>query len=43
MGMAEPWQAAIEQALADLSVAVLNPRRDEWDASWVQSIGNPLR
>ena len=26
----------------DLPVAVLNPRRDEWDASWEQSISNPL-
>ena len=38
MGMAEPWQAALEQALADLPIAILNPRRDAWDASWEQSI-----
>src|SRR4051812_5042107 len=42
MGTAEDWQAAAERALADLPVAVLNPRRDAWDASWEQSIGNPL-
>jgi hypothetical protein len=42
MGRAEPWQAAVEQALAGLPVAVLNPRRDAWDASWVQSIDNPV-
>ena len=41
MGLAEPWQAVLEQALADLDVAVLNPRRDEWDASWETSIHNP--
>lgn len=41
MGRAEHWQAAVERALADLPVAILNPRRDEWDASWEQSIGNP--
>lgn len=41
MGRAEPWQAAFEQALADLPVAVLNPRREEWDAGWEQSISNP--
>ena len=41
MGLAEPWQAAFEQALADLPVAILNPRRDEWDASWEPSIHNP--
>lgn len=41
MGRAEPWQAAVEAALADLPVAVLNPRRDDWDSSWVQSIDHP--
>jgi hypothetical protein len=41
MGHAEPWQARVEEALADLDIVVLNPRRDEWDASWVQSINNP--
>ncbi len=41
MGRAEPWQAAVEHALADLPGAVLNPRRDEWDSSWEQSITNP--
>ncbi len=41
MGLAEPWQAALEQALADLPVAILNPRRDAWAASWEQSIHNP--
>ena len=41
MGQAEPWQAAVEDALAGLPIAVLNPRRDAWDASWEQSIDNP--
>lgn len=41
MGRAEAWQATFEKQLADLPVAVLNPRRDEWDASWVQSMTNP--
>jgi hypothetical protein len=41
MGLAEPWQADLERALADLPAAILNPRRDEWDASWEQSIDNP--
>jgi hypothetical protein len=40
MGRAEAWQAMVEQALADLSITILNPRRDEWDASWEQSINN---
>lgn len=41
MGSAEDWQAQIERALADLDIVILNPRRDEWDDSWPQSIGNP--
>ena len=41
MGAAGPWQAAVEQALAELPVAILNPRRDEWDSTWVQDISNP--
>jgi len=44
MGQAEPWQAAVEQALAGEAVVILNPRRDEWDASWEQTIHNtPFR
>ena len=42
MGRAENWQSTLERSLADLPVAVLNPRRDAWDASWEQSIHNPL-
>jgi Nucleoside 2-deoxyribosyltransferase like len=41
MGAAGPWQAEVERAMADLPVVILNPRRDEWDASWEQSITNP--
>jgi hypothetical protein len=41
MGAAEDWQGRIERVLADLDVVLLNPRRDEWDASWVQSLANP--
>jgi hypothetical protein len=41
MGQADDWQDRVARALADLDVAVLNPRRDEWDSSWVQSIDNP--
>lgn len=45
MGKAENWQA---QLVSDLSkfdnVTLLNPRRDNWDASWEQSIKNkPFR
>lgn len=41
MGQAEDWQTVVERGLADLDVVLLNPRRDAWDASWVQSIDNP--
>jgi hypothetical protein len=41
MGAAADWQRQVEGALDDLPVVILNPRRNEWDASWVQSIGNP--
>ena len=40
MGAAEDWQRDVERALDDLPVVILNPRRDEWDASWVQAISN---
>jgi Nucleoside 2-deoxyribosyltransferase like len=42
MGQAERWQTLLEEALDDLDVLVLNPRRDEWDAGWVQSLHNPV-
>jgi len=38
MGEAADWQAELTRALADTPHAVLNPRRDDWDASWRQSI-----
>jgi hypothetical protein len=41
MGSAIDWQEEVTKALADLPVAVLNPRRDNWDSSWKQSIDNP--
>ncbi len=41
MGRAEDWQTRCEGALADLDITILNPRRDDWDASWRQSIEDP--
>lgn len=38
MGTAVEWQAQVTDALRDLDVIVLNPRREAWDASWPQSI-----
>ena len=36
MGAAENWQTRVEQELASVSGTILNPRRDDWDSSWVQ-------
>jgi hypothetical protein len=41
MGAAELWQDKVARKLADREDIVLfNPRRDDWDASWEQSINN---
>ncbi len=41
MGKAIDWQATVAEALQDLPFTLLNPRRDDWDASWEQKITNP--
>lgn len=38
MGAAVDWQSKVVEGLRDLEGTVLNPRREEWDASWPQSI-----
>lgn len=40
MGAAERWQDKVTEALSDLNIDVFNPRRDDWDSSWVQSKDN---
>lgn len=40
-GAAEQWQENIAQELAGYNITILNPRRDNWDSSWVQSADNP--
>lgn len=40
MGRAENWQQVLERLLKDVDVTLLNPRRDDWDSSWEQSIDN---
>jgi len=42
MGNAEKWQDKIIKELRDSIWTILNPRRDDWDSSWVQSIENKL-
>jgi len=41
MGKAVEWQKDVVESLSDLPVQLLNPRRDDWDNSWEQSIDNP--
>jgi hypothetical protein len=41
MGSADDWQSRLITALDGRDIAILNPRRDEWDASWRQSIDEP--
>lgn len=41
MGEAPPWQDQLTEALRDENVTIYNPRRDDWDNSWVSSIENP--
>ena len=40
-GDSEDWQSLAENYLSDLDVLILNPRRDQWDSTWEQSISNP--
>jgi hypothetical protein len=42
MGAAPPWQDAVAAALPGARVTIWNPRREAWDASWRQSIDEPL-
>lgn len=41
MGKAVDWQTEIIRKLGETDVAVLNPRRKDWDSTWVQSSKNP--
>lgn len=40
MGEAENWQEKVEQGLSHYDIEIMNPRRDDWDSSWEQSIDN---
>jgi hypothetical protein len=41
LGSARNWQTFLEDQLSALNIIILNPRRDQWDSSWVQSKANP--
>lgn len=40
MGAAEDWQKRISGDLTEERGTILNPRRDDWDSSWEQTIQN---
>jgi len=41
MGKAEDWQKLLIKALSDKQIIFLNPRRNDWDSTWEQTITNP--
>lgn len=41
MGAADDWQSLMVARLADLQIVILNPRRDDWDVTWPQSLNHP--
>lgn len=41
MGNSEDWQSKVIEYFNDRPFTILNPRREEWDSSWEQSITNP--
>ena len=40
MNTAERWQDALIKLFSDVDIVILNPRRDDWDSSWVQDMSN---
>lgn len=41
MGKAIDWQTDFCIRFKDYDINILNPRRNNWDSSWIQSIENP--
>jgi|HubBroStandDraft_2_1064218.scaffolds.fasta_scaffold608039_2 nucleoside 2-deoxyribosyltransferase len=40
MGTAQEWQQKVVDSLVDTTITIFNPRRDDWDSSWEQTIEN---
>jgi len=40
-GSADDWQLNVSESLSDLDIYTLNPRRNEWNQAWTQTIDNP--
>jgi hypothetical protein len=36
------WQTSLAASLSHLPIDILDPRRDDWDSSWVEDISFPL-
>lgn len=41
MGKAEDWQSYVGKIFSDNNWNVFNPRREDWDSTWVQDFNNP--
>jgi hypothetical protein len=41
MGVAEDWQSTMGKWFLSMGWNVFNPRRTDWDSSWIQSYENP--
>ncbi|KAF2017385.1 hypothetical protein BU24DRAFT_420435 [Aaosphaeria arxii CBS 175.79] len=35
------WQSSLASSLSDLPITILDPRRDDWDSTWVEDIKFP--
>ena len=40
LGIAENWQTILEQGLSHTGIIIFNPRRDNWESSWIQRRDN---
>jgi hypothetical protein len=35
------WQSSLAASLSDLPIDILDPRRDDWDSSWIEDMSFP--
>jgi hypothetical protein len=40
MGAAENWQDRVSTVLSEQDIVIFNPRRDDWDSTWIQHPDN---
>jgi hypothetical protein len=36
------WQTHLATSLSDLPISILDPRRSDWDSSWIEDVSFPL-